>query len=896
MVLEPGARLGPYEILSAIGAGGMGEVYRAVDTRLNRPVAIKFLSSRVADEQARRRFQQEAQTASSLNHPHILTVFEAGDFDGRQYLVTEFAGGGTLRDWVLAKTSSWKDIVELLIGVGDGLACAHDAGILHRDIKPDNILVTGNGYAKLADFGLAKLVERIDEAANTATVGNLTRPGVVVGTIAYMSPEQASGNRVDARSDIFSFGVVLYELLAGRRPFKGTTDLEYLQGLIHQPATPLHQLRHDLPKALEATVGKALAKNPADRHQSMRDLIVDLRRIARHYEEGIEPASPSPLSRRTVLYAGGIAVVLIATAIAWIVGSSGRSTRPGATSVSMEPVTAFSDYAVQPSLSPDGRMLAFIRGPSSFTSTGQVYVKLLPNGEPVQLTHDTTLKMMPVFSPDGTRIVYTVNTASTNSWDSWAVPVLGGEPKLWLPNASGLQWTDPQHLLFSEIKTGIHMALVASSEGRTQPRDVYVPESIRGMVHRSYLSPDRTQVIVAEMDKGGMLPCRLVPFDGHSSGHVVGPSTGRCTHAAWSSDGRWMYFSSNSSGDFQIWRQRYPDGALEQLTTGPTQAEGIALSPDGRSLITSIGFNQRTVWVTDGRGERQISKEGRALLPAWGDGFPTSVFSADGQKLYYLVDNNTNRGFGSGDLWVAGLADGSSERLLSGLAITSYDISPDGERVVFAAAEADGKSHIWLARLDRRSSPTQLPPAEALGPVFGSDDEVYYRGFEGGLWYIFVLTLGSGDIRKFTSEEAVNSPIISPDRQWILSWVPLAGKNTSTVLKAFPRDGGDPLIVCPRCYPKWTRDQQYLFFSFGSGGLEPRDRNASEKTFVIRLRQGKAFPDWPPSGIESEQQIRLLPVARVIDRPGVFPGPTSDAYAFSLDIVQRNLYRITLPQ
>jgi eukaryotic-like serine/threonine-protein kinase len=370
----------------------MGEVYRALDTRLNRPVAIKFLSSRVADEQARRRFQQEAQTASSLNHPHILTVFEAGDFDGRQYLVTEFADGGTLRDWVRVKTPSWKDIVEMLIGVGDGLACAHDAGILHRDIKPDNILVTRNGYAKLADFGLAKLDERIDDAAITHTVESLTRPGMLVGTIAYMSPEQASGNRVDGRSDIFSFGVVLYELLAGRRPFEGKTDLAYLQALIYQPATPLHQVRRDLPNGLETIVGKALAKAPADRYQSMRDLIADLRRIARQNEGEVETASRVPLTRRTVLYVAGFAVILIATAIAWILSGSARPTRSGAMSVSMEPVTAFSDYAVQPSLSPDGRMLAFIRGPSSFTSTGQVYIKLLPNVEPVQLTHDTTLR------------------------------------------------------------------------------------------------------------------------------------------------------------------------------------------------------------------------------------------------------------------------------------------------------------------------------------------------------------------------------------------------------------------------------------------------------------------------------------------------------------------------
>src|SRR5262245_32161375 len=210
MALAPGTRLGPYEIQAPLGAGGMGEVYRAHDTRLNRPVAIKFLSADTADARARRRFQQEAQTASSLNHPHILTVFEAGEWEDRHYLVTEFVDGGTLKDWAAAERRTWRQIADLLVGVADGLAAAHGGGILHRDIKPENILVTKNGYAKLADFGLAKLAE-VGETDLTRTVVP-TRQGVLVGTIAYMSPEQASGKPLDARSDIFSFGVVLYEL------------------------------------------------------------------------------------------------------------------------------------------------------------------------------------------------------------------------------------------------------------------------------------------------------------------------------------------------------------------------------------------------------------------------------------------------------------------------------------------------------------------------------------------------------------------------------------------------------------------------------------------------------------------------------------------------------------
>ena len=278
--LAAGMQLGSYRIDQVLGQGGMGVVYRGVDTKLNRPVAIKFLSGALADPAARRRFQREARMASSLNHPHILTVHDAGELEGRQYLVTEFVDGGTLKDWAGAAKRTWRQIVELLVGVADGLAAAHAAGILHRDIKPANILVASNGYAKLADFGLAKLagVATAEETTQTLT-GETTRPGVIVGSIAYMSPEQASGRAVDARSDIFSFGVVLYELLAGRRPFAGATTLELLQTIIHGTPQPLGE---EIPVALRAVVEKALEKDPADRYQSARIL---LQRLLHHRAE-----------------------------------------------------------------------------------------------------------------------------------------------------------------------------------------------------------------------------------------------------------------------------------------------------------------------------------------------------------------------------------------------------------------------------------------------------------------------------------------------------------------------------------------------------------------------------------------------------------------------------------
>jgi len=318
MALATGTQLGSYEIIGLIGSGGMGEVYKAVDRKLQRSVAIKILSSEVADTAARRRFQREAELASSLNHPHILTVHDAGEYEGRQYLVTEYVDGGTLKDWARQEKRTWRQVVEMLTGIADALAAAHAADILHRDIKPANILITRTGYAKLADFGLAKLAEPpAGEATRTMTEGE-SQAGAIVGTVAYMSPEQASGRPLDARSDIFSLGVVLHELLSGGRLYAGATGLELLQKVIHQPAPALGP---ELPEPVRVVVQKVLEKDPAERYQTARDLVVDLRRLVRQADAPSTAsiaAIPSPLKLKTgALAAVALLVLLVAGVGAW---------------------------------------------------------------------------------------------------------------------------------------------------------------------------------------------------------------------------------------------------------------------------------------------------------------------------------------------------------------------------------------------------------------------------------------------------------------------------------------------------------------------------------------------------------------------------------------------------
>ena len=297
MQLSAGAQLGPYRIENTLGAGGMGVVYRAIDTRLNRSVAVKVLSPDLADSSARRRFQHEARMASALNHPHIVTIHETGEIEHVQYLVEEFVDDGTLRDWMRREPRTWRQIATLLLGVADGLAAAHQAGILHRDVKPENILVAKSGYAKLSDFGLAKLDEPTPDFVTRVATKELTRAGLVLGTVPYMSPEQATGRPLDTRSDVFSFGIVLYEALAGRRPFAGTNDVDVLHAVVHRPPDALPS---DFPVGLRMLVEKALEKDPADRYQSMRELVIDLRRVVRQVDQIPESVMPAPVGTSAV--------------------------------------------------------------------------------------------------------------------------------------------------------------------------------------------------------------------------------------------------------------------------------------------------------------------------------------------------------------------------------------------------------------------------------------------------------------------------------------------------------------------------------------------------------------------------------------------------------------------
>ncbi len=606
----PGRQFGPYRIVSPLGAGGMGEVYRAHDSKLGRDVAIKTLPPEFAGDPDRlARFRREARTLASLNHPNIAAIYGLEESGGTDCLILELVEGETLRGPLPVERA-----LDYARQVAEALEAAHAKRIIHRDLKPANVKVTPQGRVKVLDFGLAKAIwgsDQKQDLSQAATLtGTETLAGHIVGTPGYMSPEQARGKEVDERTDIWAFGCLLYELLTGKRAFYGETNQDTIAAVLEREPD-LQSLPAKTPAKVRELLRWCPQKDAGRRLQS----IADARRTIEEVQRG---------SKRWQAIAVAAAVAILGIGVAlWMRGPARTPDRS-----EWIQITNFSGSVSNPALSPDGRILAFVRS----SGREQIYVKMLPDGPPVQLTHDDFDKGTPAFSPDGARIAYTVLDSEFH-WNTWTVPVFGGEPQLLLKNVSGLVWTGPRQVLFSEIKAGAHMGIVAAEESRIGQRDVYLPAHEHAMAHKSYLSPDRKCVLLVEMDKDHLwLPCRLVPFDGRSPGRPVGPPGAGCTSGAWSPDGKWMYLTSKAGGGNHIWRQRFPDGRPEQVTSGPTEERSIAMAPDGRSFVTAVTLSNVAIWVHDVSGDRLISMDGNSVDPK---------FTPDGRRLYYRVVKQT---------------------------------------------------------------------------------------------------------------------------------------------------------------------------------------------------------------------------------------------------------------
>ncbi len=470
-----------YEIVEKLGEGGMGVVYKARDTRLGRFVALKVLpSDRVADPERRQRFVQEARAASALNNPHIVTIHDIGEADGVHFIAMELVEGRTLADRIGRRGLPLPEALLLGSQIADALAKAHARGIVHRDLKPTNVMVTPEGVAKVLDFGLAKLVEmEVSEEAQT-DVKPATEEGIAVGTAAYMSPEQAQGQKVDPRSDVFSFGSVLYEMVTGRRAFPYGTRVSALAAILRDEPRPASEVAPNVPRELERLVQHCMRKDPSRRFQHMDDVRTLLDQLREDSESRrLAAAAAAPRSRLSRAAMGGLALAALAAVVAlgtWL-GRRG----PSAVEAPLveTPLTVYPGLEIQPTLSPDGNEVAFAWNGEK-EDNFDIYRKLIGPGEPLRLTRDPAEDLSPAWSPDGRYIAF-LRGPHQGPYGVYLIPALGGPeqrvaavvapPDVWEIKHSGLAWTaDSQWLIVGDTPPGEAAGLFLLSPDSGQKR------------------------------------------------------------------------------------------------------------------------------------------------------------------------------------------------------------------------------------------------------------------------------------------------------------------------------------------------------------------------------------------------------------------------------------------
>jgi DNA-binding winged helix-turn-helix (wHTH) protein/Tol biopolymer transport system component len=545
-------------------------------------------------------------------------------------------------------------------------------------------------------------------------------------------------------------------------------------------------------------------------------------------------------------------------------------------------LTDFTDSASGPALSSDGKMLAFFRGGSSFVSADAVYVKMLPNGEPRRLTDDARYKYALAFSPDDSQIAYTV--MQDQGFSTVIISTLGGDPHLMLNNAAALTWLDTDHVLFSRIRSGLHLGVVSATVTGDHLRELYYPAHERSMDHYSFASPDRTSVLVVEMGTDGAWEkCRLISLAAGSPSRQVGPEGG-CSAAGWSPDGAWMYFIADVDGQSHLWRQSFPYGQPQQITFGPTEEDGLAVERDGHSVITAMGVHESAIWLHDAHGERSLSSEGQIL------NYPPPVFTPGDQFLYFLT---LHQATDSGpELWRLSLATGTSEPVLPGIHMAAFDISPDGKQVVYSTEGRGGNFQLWIAPADRSAPPRQIGTGNERWPHFGPDGEIVFLAIEGNTNYLERMTpdgLGRSKVIPLPIHELQS---VSPGRNWLVAVVIRPeGKTAIPSVMAIPLQGGEPRRLCRSyCVAVWASSGKYLYLP-----VEASTQTSPGRSLAIPLGAAEALPALPADGIRPFSDASVMPGAQSVNRAELVGGKDPANYAYVNTTVHSNLYRVSLP-
>ena len=761
-----------YRIIERLGAGGMGEVYLAEDPSLARRVALKILPDQhTHDEERLRRFKQEAKAASALNHPNILTIHEVGEADGRHFIVTEFIDGESLRTRLNRGRMPVSDALSVAIQVASAMTAAHDAGIVHRDIKPENIMLRRDGYVKVVDFGLAKLTERAaPSSSGLSSPIALTQSGMVVGTVQYMSPEQATASLIDGRSDVFAFGAVLYEMLSGDRAFQGRTPTEALAALLTKEPAPLPA---NVPSELADIVVRCVQKDPARRFQSAAEVKAALESVKTRSPTGHEHRTPRMWRTAAVL-----SVLAVAGVFAWRALRQPENASP----VTAVPLTALPGAVRYPSFSPDGDRVVF-----SWTGTDgrnpDIFVQQVGSPTQLRLTTDSASDFNPVWSPDGRTIAFLRSVSKAGQSEVRLIAALGGpERRLAELHPRGGTRVTPPYLTWCPDSQCL---LVTDSPGADKPDALFVI-SLETGAKRQLTRPES-------------------PVEGD-------------THPAISPDGKWLVFRRMSGlfvGDLQ--RVRLTDGlnaagVPESITPPEMDAQHPTWMPDSKRILFSA---KGGLWM------QHVAALGTPTrLPYVGEyGLMPVVSRRHGSETLRLTYVHSFLDF---SIWrVRTSAAGAAATSPPAAAISSTrtesmpQLSPDGRRVAFSS-DRSGNWEIWVADTSGANAQTVTSMGEVAGyPHWSPNGErlVFHSNLE-GQWDVYTVPAAGGKPQNLTSHRAADDfPSFSRDGKWVYFSSSRQGEQHQSVWKV-SSSGGDPIAVtkgagyCPQESP----DGAWLYF------------------------------------------------------------------------------------
>ena len=769
-----------YHLLEKLGEGGMGVVYKALDTKLDRPVALKFLAPRLTlDPEAKRRFQREARAAAAVDHQNICTVFEIDEVDGQIFIAMAYIEGPSLDKKIADGPLALEEAFDIAAQTAQGLQAAHEKGVVHRDIKSANILLTADGQVKIVDFGLAQL----------ADPEHLTKTGTTLGTPAYMSPEQARWEKVDRRTDIWSLGVVLYEMVGGRLPFRGDVRQAVMHSILHADPDPLTALRTGLPIELDYLIDKALAKDRDERYQHVDDVLVDLRELQKEQPSGVErlrttPGTARPRPRRQRKKSAKPWVAAAAAAVLMIAGTAWWNFRPATTEEPLEPMrpvplTSYPGVEMLPSFSPDGNLVAFAWTGGNSESF-DIYVKGVGPGPPLQLTTHPDWDASPAWSPDGRWIAFLRGLPQAGKkMGLYLIPPLGGtERKLaetrvpfdlmlgtclaWSPDSTWLAVCD-----WAEDSPGRLSVFLLSVDSGERRRLTRPPEdSGRGDVLPAF-SPDGRMLAFSRYNSGGTAAdLYLLDLDedlnprGEPRRRTFMEQLTLAMPQSFASDGRDIVFSAGSVTNYSLWRVPVSGTASPERLPFGEVGIGPSVSRQGNRLAYSvpnlnINIYRLNLPVADGVTGAAV----KLIASSRYDAAPR--YSPDGNRIAFVSLRS-----GASEIWTCA-GDGSNPVQLTSLgAQTGYPRwAPDGRSIAFSS-NAEGHSDVYVADAEG-GAPRRLTsePSYELAPSWSRNGEwIYFGSDRNGYPQNFKMPAGGGPAQVVTAGHGPRME--SPDGRW----------------------------------------------------------------------------------------------------------------------------------